>query len=242
MAVGAGFLVGLAGLVAFGARHFATTSDRFGLEHLKLEGATRFSDAQLISLMGIETGDNLFALDVVALERRLVDHPWIESARVQRKLPSTLELQIVEYQARAIAALGDRLYLVTREGHPIVRFDLGERGEYPIVSGVTLDDLAADRARAEERLAQGIELLSVYERSQIASTHPAQELHLDADGSAELVVSDSGVTLVFGKGPIEQKLLMAARVLSKVRGRGELPRVVFLDNQAHPERVVVRLR
>jgi hypothetical protein len=65
---------------------------------------------------------------------------------------------------------------------------------------------------------------------------------LDADGSIQLVVGELGVSLVFGKGPVEQKLLMAARVLGKVRAKGELPKVVFLDNEAHPERVVVRLR
>jgi cell division protein FtsQ len=241
-ALGGIFVVALATLVAFGGRHFATTSERFGFEKLAVSGATRFSEPELLRLLGVTRGANLFALDMDAAERRLVQHPWIASAELRRKLPATLELDLVEYRARAVAALGDQLYLVTREGHPIVRFDLNEHGEYPVVSGVSLDELAVDRVRGEERLARGIALLDAYERSALSATYAPEQLHMDTDGSVELVVGESGITLVFGKGPIEQKLLMATRVLGKVQSRGELPRVVFLDNEAHPERVVVRLR
>jgi hypothetical protein len=35
---------------------------------------------------------------------------------------------------------------------------------------------------------------------------------------------------------------MAERVFAKASGKGGLPGIVFLDNEAHPERVVVRMR
>jgi cell division protein FtsQ len=239
---GALFLLGLTTAVAFGARHLATTSDRFALEHLVVSGSTRFSESELCKLLGIQPGDNLFAVDLARAEHRLAEHPWVASVKLRRKLPSTLELELVEYHAKAVALLGDQLYLVTEKGHPIVPFDLDEHGDYPIISGVTVDELSADRARALERVARGISILELYERSSLARNYEAQELNLAVDGSIELVVGDRGVTLVFGQGPVEQKLLMAARVLGKVRAQGELPKVVFLDNEAHPERVVVRLR
>jgi cell division protein FtsQ len=236
------FLVALTTAVALGARHLATTSDRFALEHLVVTGSTRFSEAQLCKLLGVQPGDNLFAVDLVPAERRLAEHPWIETVALRRKLPATLELDLVEYRAKALALLGDQLYLVTDRGHPIVPFDLDERGDYAIVSGVGLDELTIDRARALERIAQGVDILELYQRSSLAQTYDAQQVHLGSDGSIELVIGELGVSLMFGKGPLEQKLLMAARVLGKVRAQGELPKVVFLDNEAHPERVVVRLR
>jgi cell division protein FtsQ len=236
------FLVLLTAAVAFGARHLATTSDRFAFEHLVVSGSTRFSEPELCKLMGVEPGTNLFALELPLAEQRLAEHPWVATVRLRRKLPSTLELELVEYRAKALGLLGDQLYLVTEDGHPIVTYGLDERGDYPIVSGVSLNELSIDRARAVDRLAAGIEVLELYQRSSLAQSYQAQQVHLDADGSIQLVVGELGVSLVFGKGPVEQKLLMAARVLGKVRAKGELPKVVFLDNEAHPERVVVRLR
>lgn len=236
------FLVGLTTAVAFGARHLATTSDRFALEQLVVSGSTRFSEPELCKLMALELGDNLFAVDLPGAERRLAEHPWIESVRLHRKLPSTLEIELVEYRAKALALLGDQLYLVTELGHPIVPFDLNERGDFPVVSGVTLEELTVDRQRALERIASGIALLELYQRSSLAQNYDAQEVHLGSDGAISLVIGERGTSLMLGRGPIEQKLLMAARVLGKVRAGGELPKVVFLDNEAHPERVVVRLR
>src|SRR5690606_9301975 len=93
---GGAFVLVLATLVAWGGRHFATTSERFGFDTLVISGATRFSEAELIRLLGVSKGDNLFALDMEAAERHLLEHPWVASAALRRKLPSTLELDIVE--------------------------------------------------------------------------------------------------------------------------------------------------
>jgi hypothetical protein len=35
---------------------------------------------------------------------------------------------------------------------------------------------------------------------------------------------------------------MAERVLGKLGQKGQVPGIVFADNEAHPERVVVRMR
>jgi hypothetical protein len=37
-------------------------------------------------------------------------------------------------------------------------------------------------------------------------------------------------------------MLMAERVINKLERSGKTPGIVFADNQAHPERVVVRMR
>jgi cell division protein FtsQ len=85
-------------------------------------------------------------------------------------------------------------------------------------------------------------LFSIAEVNGTLARFTARAVRLCHGHAGVLVVGELGVSLVVGKGPVEQKLLMAARVLGKVRAKGELPKVVFLDNEAHPERVVVRLR
>ena len=56
------------------------------------------------------------------------------------------------------------------------------------------------------------------------------------------MVGTRGVSLHLGQGPWPKKLLMVAEVLRQFERQKELPGVVFLDNELHPERDVVRMR
>lgn len=239
------FLVLLGGAVfgfAYGANRFFVSSSRFAIERLEVEGSQRFSDEQLLGLAGIRRGDNLFALDLEQAEQRLVSNPWIESVRLTRKIPDRIAVQIRERTAAALASIDGGLYLVTREGYPIKPVEDGDVTDFPVVTGIDVEALEADRARALERIASGIQLLRRYERLPLAKIYPAQEIHLAENGAVRLVIGSDGITLHLGRGPLRQKLLMAARVLGKLSERRQTPSIVFLDNQAHPERVVVRLR
>ncbi len=239
------YLVVLAAAVggfAFGANHFFVTTQRFGIEQVETEGSRRFSDEQLLSLAGVARGDNLFALDLEQAERQLSANPWIATARITRRIPDTLTISVSEHVAVALAAIDSTLYLVTRDGLPIKALESGEQSDYPIVTGIDAEALRVDRARALERVAAGVEVLARYGRLPLSKGYPAQEVHMADDGAVSLVVGNSGITFHLGKGSLRQKLLMAARVLARVGARKQIPSIVFLDNEAHPERVVVRLR
>lgn len=241
LAFGVLLVVGSALVVALGAHRFAVTSERFAVVEVQATGNRRFNEDQLLRLAGAKRGDNLFVLDLAAAESRLLENPWISSAQVSRRLPGTLRIEVSEHVAEAIAVIDGSLYLVTREGRPIQQVESDSEINTPMITGVSGEDLAADRARAAERLALGVDILRKYARLDVAQAFPAESIHLAADGGVSLIVGSAGIALELGKGPFRQKLLMAARVISKVRSRGETPGIVFLDNEAHPERVVVRM-
>jgi cell division protein FtsQ len=48
--------------------------------------------------------------------------------------------------------------------------------------------------------------------------------------------------LALGQPPYARKLAMASEVMGELRAKARTPGIVFLDNQAHPERVVVRMK
>src|SRR5690606_5162178 len=99
-----------------------------------------------------------------------------------------------------------------------------------------------DRRAELERLARAVGLLRQYEESGLAQARPAQEVHMTDSGAVSLSIGESGTTLHLGQPPFKQKLLRAERVLLRTVREGGAPRVVFLDNDAHPERVVVRVQ
>ena len=240
--LGAALTVGVAGGVAWGAHRYALTTPRFAIRDVSVEGARRLSSEQVRTLASIEVGTNVFALDVASAERRLLENPWVAEARVTRRLPGHVRVDVRERDAGALVTLGTQLMLATRSGEIFKALSEGDPFDLPVVTGISPEALARDRARELDRLSNALELLRQYERMPLSQVFPAQELHVPEGGSASLVVGRDALTLKLGPGPWKQKLLRAARVVEKAQARGELPGIVFLDNEAHPERVVVRMR
>lgn len=228
--------------VALSAHRYAVTSSRFALKAIEVEGGRRIGPEQAERLAGVSLGQNLFALDTRAAEQKLLENPWIESARVVRKLPATLAIVLVEREAIALAAIVEGLYVVSADGRPFKRVEPTDPVDLPVITGISPAGLARDRTRELERLAQGLEVLRQYRRLELEKVYPAQEVHLEPGGSLRLIVGSDGITLSLGKDSLRQRLLMAERVVRETRAAGRLPGIVFADNVSHPERVVVRLR
>jgi cell division protein FtsQ len=159
-----------------------------------------------------------------------------------RRLPSTLRVELSEREASAVVALGDHLYLVTHEGVPFKEIQAGDPYDMPLISGASPENLQRDRKREIERIQVGLEVLRQFERLHLSRVYPAEEVHLADAGDVTLTCGKDGVTLELGTGPWRKKLLMAEEVVGELRKKGRTPGIVFLDNQAHPERVVVRMR
>lgn len=242
------FLLGIAVVTAaasgvgLGAHRFLTTTARFAIEGVEAQGSQRYDEHELLALAGIKRGANLFSVDLAAAERKLAEDPWIEAAHVSRKLPNKLSITVQELSAVAAAVVDGTIYLVTREGRPIKPLQAGDFGDYPVITGITAEQLGEDRHMAEERLALGVNILDYYRRTSLNQAFPAQEVLMDIDGRIELTVGSPAITLQLGRTDFRQKLLMAARIVSSLRAKGETPGILFLDNEAHPERVVVRMR
>jgi cell division protein FtsQ len=242
VSLGVAVVVSISVGIAWGAHRYALTSPRFSIREFGVKGNRHYAASELARIAGIERGQNLFSVDTKAAETKLLENPWVRQAKVGRELPGTLRIEVVERQAAAVTILEDSLYLVTPEGEPFKAAERGDPSDLPIITGVTPRDLALDRARAVERLGVGLEVLRTYEALPLSRTYEAEEAHLVADGSVVLTIGKRGTALYLGKGPFRQKLLMAGRVIGKLQASGELPGIVFLDNEAHPERVVVRMR
>jgi cell division protein FtsQ len=230
------------GALAWSVHRYAQTTPRFAIRDVHVEGAGRLVREDVLATADIKKGQNLFSLDVARAERALLRSPWISSARVTRRLPGTVRIQIAERQPRAIAVIFGKNFLVSQDGFPFKQLGEGDPHDLPLITGVSEAALGRDRRAEEERIAQTIALLREYESLPFARGLPPQEAHLSDNGSVSLVVGDKGSTLHLGQPPYRQKLLRAERVLAKTVRAGGKPSVVFLDNAAHPERVVVRVQ
>jgi cell division protein FtsQ len=240
----AGVVVVLAASIAvgWGARRYVLSSPRFAIRTVLVDGASRRSAEQVAETGGVKVGNNIFALDLELTRAAIIADPWIDRATVVRELPATVRITVVEREAKALVSIGSELYLSTRDGEPFKRVGEGDPLDFPVVTGVLPDQFANDRAGAVLSIKHLLDVAEDIERAGMAKTMPLEELHLERDGSVVATLGKEGLTLHLGHPPYRAKIEQGARVLGEVGRRRANASVVFLDNDAHPERVVVRMR
>jgi cell division protein FtsQ len=234
-------VVGTALGVAWGVYHYAVTSPRFALTEVRIDGAHRITRERLLQLGGFTLGVNVFATDLGRIQRRLLEDPWIQQARVTRQLPNALRVEINEHEAAAIAAVADRLFLTTQLGETFKELSIEDAADLPAITGVSVQGASRDAGLERQRLTSALDALGHYQKSAMARTMRAQEVHLTPAGEVVMFVGHKGVALHLGAGAWSSKFAMAERIFSRLESQRTTPSCVFLDNRAHPERVVVRL-
>lgn len=240
----AGVMVVLAAsiAVAWGARRYILTSPRFAIRTVIVDGNQRLPAEQVAGEGGVNVGRNIFELDLEAAAAAIGTDPWVERAVVTRSLPGTVKITVVEREARALAALGGELYLITRDGDPFKRSEGADPTDLPVITGLTADKVAADRPGVVQALRRALDVVEDMERAGIARRYPIQEVHLEKDGTIVVTIGKEAIAIFLGQTRFREKIEQASRVLSEIARRKANASVIFLDNEAHPERVVVRMR
>jgi cell division protein FtsQ len=240
--MGLAMVVGIGSGVAWGARRYVRTSPRFAVNEIITSGGKRRSHEDIASTAGIEKGQNVFSIDLNRSRARLAADPWIETAELTRQLPGTISIRVTEREASGIVAMAEGTYLVTRDGAIIKRVESGDPLEFHVITGVALKTLVEDREGATRTIRSALDLAYDYDRSPLAQRSPIQEVHVEPTGDMTLVVGKSNVVVRLGSAPYRRKLDQAARIVGELDRRGAKPDTIMLDDEARPDRVVVRMR
>jgi cell division protein FtsQ len=243
----------LAGAVV-GGRHLighVVASPRFALREIRADATLHVSRDEIVALAAVGPGDRLLAIDTDAVAARVATHPWVQTVRVRRQLPSALAIDVVERRAVASALLGT-LYLIDDAGRPFKRANLDEADGLPVITGIARDQYTLARAASEAAFREALSLLALYRADDALSaarragggpaSRPAlSELHVDPRAGYSLVLYDGGGEIFLGRDDWPAKLARLDEILSAVGPRGPAAlRTVHLEGPSR-DRIAVRL-
>jgi cell division protein FtsQ len=241
VAAGVALVTGASVGVAWAARRHVMHSPRFAISEIQVVGNERRASADLVAESGLALGSNVFAADLDGARAKLASDPWIAEVALARRLPGTILVRVTEHKPTALVALGDIL-LVAEDGEPFKKLEATDPVDLPLVSGLCPERLAADHEGAVRTIRRAVDLAAEYEHGPLSRRMPLEEVHVEPDGAYSLVVGKSGLELVLGGPPFRRKIDQAARVVAELDVRGAKADAIMLDNDARPERVVVRMR
>lgn len=230
--LGAGMRLGVALVLAWGVLlatqqgyQYVTTSPHFEARTLAFEPTAHVSPERLRELMGLGEGTNILAVDTDAMRRQIEADPWVASATVQRELPDTLHVAVVEHEPAAVLHAG-HFYLLSRAGVPFKRVEPGERGTLPVITGVAREDLIAGTLGATSTVRRALDVLAAYQ----AKARPRLgEVHIGDGGEAILYSEKTGTMLRLGRGPVHDRLERYDALRTALGARADKLSVVHLD-------------
>ena len=91
----------------------------FKLVDVTVEGREYVERSAILEALNVKAGDSLLGIDLQASRQRLEAIDWVASATVERRLPDTLYVTMVERRAVAIWQNGDEYTLIDRDGRTV---------------------------------------------------------------------------------------------------------------------------
>ncbi len=131
---------GTAGRATYNAvEKFYTISANYGfvVQDVLVEGRKNADPQVLLGILNIDRGDSLFAFHPAKAQAALKQMPWIESVRVERRLPGLVYVSITEREPFALWQAQGKLRLIDRNGVTIsdVPKEMARFRNLPLVVG-----------------------------------------------------------------------------------------------------------
>lgn len=130
----------------------ATANAGMTVQRIHTEGQRQTSPEVVRAAVAVELGTPIFDVDLDAARERVQAIGWVESVSVERQLPSTLHVRIVERTPAALWQRNQRLVMVDRAGAEIAGEALDQYAHLPVIVGdgalrhmpTLLDAMASD--------------------------------------------------------------------------------------------------
>ena len=107
----------------------------FTLQHIVVDGRIRTNTQDLMKELNLEKGQYIYSLDLSKTLERLQTLPWVHSARLERRLPDTLFVKLIEKHPVAFWQSKKKHYLVDTYGTLIGEFSLKDYPGYIVATG-----------------------------------------------------------------------------------------------------------
>jgi cell division protein FtsQ len=235
----------IAGLVGFSALFMAgyaavTHNDYFRTAVIKVSGETRLTQAEIVRQAGVRVGDNLLAVNLGLVRKRLLAHPWIAAARVAREIPGTLRIEVTEHQALAVLDLG-RKFLIDTSGRIFKECGPDDAQDLPLVTGVVYAEISLGDDALSVPMAAVVDVLQTSQAAGSAIAYDQiREVHLDQKMGISLIAWADRRSIKLGFAQFEAKFGRIGQLLPYLRASRQWQGFHMIDAD-NPDRIVVRL-
>ena len=113
----------------------ATAALGLRVDTIVIEGRANTPEPLLRAALGISKGDPILGFSLDAARRNVEKLSWVDQATIERRLPDTVVVQLVERRPFAIWQNQGRFVLIDRDGQTVTNEDVAQFRQLPLVVG-----------------------------------------------------------------------------------------------------------
>ena len=207
-------IAALSSLFIYASSYFLSTP-YFEIKETSVRGLKELTEKDVLTLVEIKSGQNILAVNVDVLARRVAVNPWIKNVYVGREFPNRIVVDVRERNPIALVKQASDFYLMDSEGIIFKKMSRGDEIDLAIITGINVQDKTKSKL-----LSDTLSLLKVFSGSNLYSFLGAiSEAHIDEVFGLSLL-TDKGFYLKMGMDDFERKLRKLALVMNDREKRG----------------------
>ncbi len=210
--------VAAAAFVVVSVDRYMSSSPRFLVSHVAVDGNVHITARDVITRSGIAEGQNIFDVDLDESARAIEEIPWVREARVRRRLPGRVYIEITEREPVALVASSE-LLLMDETGKIVADAYTAGIVDAPLITGGDLGPLRPGDVARAEGMDEAIEVVRLVGSLGVTAYIGVSEINIDDPTNIVIVAKRSGANIYLGTGDMEGKLWRLTRVVRAIEER-----------------------
>jgi len=236
--LGATAICAALGLGGWQLYRLASHTTLLRLETIEVSPLKKLSKAQVVAIAGVKPGDSMFGLTLQGVVAKLSRNPWIEQVQVSRYFPHTLSIKLSERTPQAVANVGC-LYYLDAKGVLFKSLVEGDSLDYPLITGVSEEDLTKDPGGSKEALNNALLLIDTLRKGTVFALTDVSEIHYDKGYGFTLFTMQGGVPVKLGNGGFDEKLVRFAGIYRELQP--QMQALDYIDLDYHDKIIVKKV-
>ncbi|NLC69840.1 MAG: FtsQ-type POTRA domain-containing protein [Desulfuromonadaceae bacterium] len=232
------FTLVLVGTGGFYGVKYLRQADFFRLERVHVENNLRLSEETILAAAEVNPGMSLFDIDPGEVGIRIERLDWVKKAFVERVFPREVRIRLEERSPLAMVKL-DHFYYLDREGTPFKLLEVGDRLDFPVITGIDRERFLADPEISRKILPAVLQLMDELNKRRSFTAREVSEIHVDRQGELHIFAANGGLPIRLGRDWFASKLDRLERVYDDLRPRLSMLKGIDLNV---PDQVIVQLQ
>jgi len=206
---------------------FLSRNPKFELKNINITSDGRLLPEQLREYAGLQIGTNLFSVDFDKLRKKLEEVPLVESVAIERKLPDTLNIKVIERVAIAQIRWNPRALPFLLDRHGVILPMTRSGQALPLIEGLKLEKVRLGNRVNRPGITQCLDILAAADQLGLGSQVSFASFNIRYPDFVTAVVNGE-ITVRFPLHSGREKLVRLVSVLQIAKEQGRRLKTIDL--------------